>query len=273
MVRIGHFARLCQVSIKTLRYYDEVGLLTPEYVDPDTGYRWYAIEQIAQVHRIMALKNLGLSLEQITTLQANGMSMSEFKAMLRLKHIELRQQLLEAQMRLDQVEAQLTLLDHQEHPASYDVVMKSVDSFLAATIRAPLEQFADIGALTAEIYAYLQPLHLDGIDGAILYDYGEAGPGVDAEGFVMLERTVPSTSRITVRYLPAVERMASLVHHGTYATLSRSYTALMTWIEANDYTIIGPGREVYLHGGVSQYDPSFVTELQFPIARHTSSST
>ena len=65
MIRIGDFSRISLVSIKTLRYYDEVGLLHPAKVDDFTGYRYYSFDRLSRLHRILALKDLGFSLEQI----------------------------------------------------------------------------------------------------------------------------------------------------------------------------------------------------------------
>ena len=68
MLKIGEFAHLSQVTVRTLRYYDEIGLLRPAHVDPWTGYRYYSQDQLSRLHRILTLKDLGLSLEQIEPL-------------------------------------------------------------------------------------------------------------------------------------------------------------------------------------------------------------
>ena len=61
MIRIGDFSKLSRVPIKTLRYYDEMGLLKPLHVDDFTGYRYYEYEQMTHLYRILALKDLGFS--------------------------------------------------------------------------------------------------------------------------------------------------------------------------------------------------------------------
>ena len=70
MLKIGYFARISQVTVKTLHHYDRIGLLKPAHVDPFTSYRYYTIDQLGQLNRILALKDLGLSLEQIAQLLA-----------------------------------------------------------------------------------------------------------------------------------------------------------------------------------------------------------
>src|SRR2546427_5071593 len=94
MIRIGDFSKLSQVSIKTLRYYDEVGLLKPINVDRFTSYRYYAVSQLPRLNRILALKDLGLSLEQIAQVLDEGVSPEQLRGMLRLKRAELQQHII-----------------------------------------------------------------------------------------------------------------------------------------------------------------------------------
>jgi DNA-binding transcriptional MerR regulator len=105
MLRIGEFSRIGQVSVKTLRYYDTVGLLKPIVVDPATGYRYYAFEMLPKLNRILALKELGLSLEQIKQLLNDGLSAEQLRGMLKLKQVEIQQQMADEQEKLARVEA------------------------------------------------------------------------------------------------------------------------------------------------------------------------
>jgi DNA-binding transcriptional MerR regulator len=105
MFKIGDFSKLSRVSVKTLRYYDEVGLLKPIQIDRFTGYRFYSVDQLPRLNRILALKDLGFSLEQIGRLLDEELPPSELRGMLRLKQGELQQQVDEQQSRLARVEA------------------------------------------------------------------------------------------------------------------------------------------------------------------------
>jgi DNA-binding transcriptional MerR regulator len=267
MFRIGHFAKLGQVSVKTLRYYDERGLLAPLHTDAATGYRYYSVEQLPRLNRILALKEMGLSLEQIASLLDEGLPAAQLRGMLRLKQVELQQRIHEEQARLAQVEARLQQIEQEGTVSSYDVVLKQVEPRLVAAIREPVAAFAEVGRLTEEIYAYLQPFDVAGIDGALWYAAEDPRQGIDAEGVVFIESAVPPTRRINVYPLPGVDLVACVIHHGAYATFSQAYTALGSWIEANGYTISGPIRELYLRGGPDQHDESYVTEIQFPVTR------
>jgi DNA-binding transcriptional MerR regulator len=111
MFKIGEFSRISQVSAKTLRYYDEIGLLTPARVDRFTGYRYYSADQLPRLNRILALKDLGLSLEQIAALLDDDLPPAEIRGMLRLKRVEIQQHLEEEQARLARVEARLKQIE------------------------------------------------------------------------------------------------------------------------------------------------------------------
>jgi DNA-binding transcriptional MerR regulator len=85
MLKIGDFSSLAQVSIKTLRYYDERGLLSPAHVDPETGYRYYSASQLSRLHHILALKDFGFSLEQIATCLEEKVTAEQMRGMLVLR--------------------------------------------------------------------------------------------------------------------------------------------------------------------------------------------
>ncbi len=95
MIRIGDFSKLSRVPVKTLRYYDEVGLLKPVEVDAFTGYRLYKYSQLPTLNRILALKELGFSLEEIGRLLDEDLSVEQMRGMLKLREMEARQRVSE----------------------------------------------------------------------------------------------------------------------------------------------------------------------------------
>src|SRR3954452_4891476 len=124
MIKIGEFSRLVQVPVPTLRYYDQMGLLKPVVVDRFTGYRYYEAGQVPRLNRILALKGLGFSLEQIGLALAEGLTPEEMRGMLRLRHAELSQQVVAAQSRLREVEVRLRQIEREARLATYDVLVK-----------------------------------------------------------------------------------------------------------------------------------------------------
>ena len=113
MLKIGEFAKKAQVTVKTLRHYDKLGLLKPAWIDRFTGYRYYAQEQMPRLNRIMALKDLGFTLEQAGRILQNELTVDELRGMLRLKCAELEQRIEEEQARLIRVEARLHQIEHE----------------------------------------------------------------------------------------------------------------------------------------------------------------
>src|SRR3712207_3730687 len=111
MIKIGDFSKLSQVTVKTLHHYDQLGLLKPVHVDRFTGYRYYAVEQLPRLNRILALKDLGLSLQQIAQLLADDLPASEIRGMLKLKQAEVQQQVVAEQARLARIEARLRQIE------------------------------------------------------------------------------------------------------------------------------------------------------------------
>jgi len=271
MIRIGDFSKLSQVSIKTLRYYDEMGLLKPLNVDRFTGYRYYSVSQLPRLNRILALKDLGLSLEQIARVLDEGVSPEQLRGMLRLKSAELQQHITEEQARLARVEARLNHIDKEDTMPDYDVVTKQVEPQLVAGVRETLPSYPAVGRLFDELYGHLARFGVNGlatVGAAIWHDEEYKTSDIDGEAVVYLKQSVSEGGRVKVYELPAAT-MASVVHKGAYNAFNQAYEALLRWIEANGYKIVGPNREVYLYctQPVRQDDDSYVTEIQFPVEK------
>src|SRR3979490_2331366 len=125
MLKIGDFSSLAQVSIKTLRYYDERGLLSPAHVDPETGYRYYSASQLSRLHRILALKDFGFSLEQIAKCLNEKVMAGQMRGMLVLRQAEQQARLEEERNRLGRLESRIRLIE-EETSMSQEVVLKEV---------------------------------------------------------------------------------------------------------------------------------------------------
>lgn len=267
MLKIGDFSTLTQVSIKTLRYYDEVGLLRPIHVDSVSGYRFYSASQLPRLHRILALKDLGFSLEQIGKALDEGVSVDQLRGMLMLRQAEQQDRVREEQDRLTRLRARLRLMD-QEGIMTKDVVIKEVPPQWIASIREVIPNYPSVGKLYGELFGSLGPSAFGGVTLARWHDPEFKEHDVDAEAGVTLKGPVSGNGRVKVYELPA-ETVASLIHHGAYNRLSEAYDAILRWIEANGYRITGPTRELYLQNSmpVRQDDESYVTEIQAPVAK------
>lgn len=264
MIKIGDFSRICRVPVSALRYYAELGLLPPDHVDRSTGYRYYTLEQLPRVHRILALRDLGLSLAQIGRMLRDDLPAEEIRGMLRLRQAELQQRVEEEQARLASVEARLRQIEQEGRMSSYDIVLKEIEPQLVAGIRAVIPTYGAIGGLFNELYAYLGQHGAGGLAVGIDHntEYMERDP--EMEAVVYLEAPVPEGGRVKVHTLPG-GLVASTIHKGPYEGFSDAYAALMAWAPTSGYVFAGPGRELYLHTGATPDE--HITEIQFPVQR------
>jgi DNA-binding transcriptional MerR regulator len=277
MFRIGEFSKLVQVPVPTLRFYDQVGLLRPVNVDRATAYRYYSAEQLPRAHRILALKGLGLSLDQIADVLTERLSVEQMRGMLRLRQAQLNTELAERQNQLVSVETRLRQIEREEQLSAYDVVLKQVESKLVASIRTILPTHSAVGALFPEVYeaigsqvaTALGPHPGEAGQTLVLwYDTEHKEEDVDGAAAFILRCRVPDAGRMRVHELPG-GTVAATIHHGSYATMGDAHEAVITWIDSNGYRIAGPDREVYLYNAppFRQDDASFVTEIQYPVER------
>ncbi len=155
MIRIGNFSKLSRVSIKTLRYYDDVGLLKPTHVDGLTGYRSYAFEQLPRLNQILALKELGFSLAEIRELLDEDVSLEQLRGMLRVRQSETQQRVRDEQEQLEQIEARLKQIEMESKMSEYDVVIKKVDPITVACVRGIIPAYSEQGRLWKALDGYL----------------------------------------------------------------------------------------------------------------------
>ena len=131
MIKIGDFSKLAHISIKALHHYDTLGLLKPVHVDRFSGYRYYEIGQLSRINRILALKDLGLSLEQVTELLREDLSVAEMRGMLRLKQMDLSIRIEEEQARLLRVEQRLRQLEMDGSLQHSEIALKELPAQMA----------------------------------------------------------------------------------------------------------------------------------------------
>jgi DNA-binding transcriptional MerR regulator len=269
MFKIGEFSQLSKIPVKTLRYYADIGLLPPAQVDPFTQYRYYTVDQLPRLNRILALRDLGFPLEQIGQLLDDDLSVEQLRGMLKLRRAEIEQQIETDQARLARVEARLRQIEQEGNMSRFDVILKKNEAVRAASLREVIPEYAQIGRLFGEMFQYLgsQGVGPSGPPCAIYHDHEFKERDADVEVAVPLAVDVPATGRITMREMPVVE-LATCVIQGPYEEIGAAYEALMAWVEANAYRLAGPPREVYLRGPNETNDPGdYLTEVQFPISK------
>ena len=158
MLKIGEFSKLSRVSIRMLRHYDEIGLLKPAYIDPDSGYRYYAEHQLTAAGRITALKDMGFGLSSMAQILA-----CDSKEML-ASHMLVRQAELEEQIHLlsDQLRRLDTALTRlrKDETMQYDVTVKTFPARCAATVRMQIPSYEMEGMLWNMLVSETQSLNI-----------------------------------------------------------------------------------------------------------------
>jgi DNA-binding transcriptional MerR regulator len=273
MLKIRDFARLAEVSMPTLRYYDEIGLLKPVHVDPETGYRFYTMDQLPHLHRILAFKELGLELTQIARILDEHLSVDALQGMLRLRQAQLQQQIQAEQEQLVRIEARLRSLERGNALPAYEVVLKAVRPITGVAVHLTPADRTQRGHWMDAIDAILKRYGARPLDHPLVLHPEEQEEYAlrSAEIVVpMQERDVPalltrSEGRLTRCELPEVPHMASTLHHGPLSLVLPAYQAIGAWMEHNGYTIVGPRRKICLRRG--EHPDDALTEIQFPVEK------
>lgn len=274
MLKIGDFSKICQTSVKALRHWDAIGLLKPALTDPATGYRYYSIEQIEDVNRILAFRVLGLSLAEIAQLLHDQLSPDDLRAMLLEKRREVAERIEQAEMTLKVLDSRLHALDKPSKATSYEVALKSAEPVSMLAVRTVVPDFTALVNLLYESHPYaLQKDNTNLL--AVFHDEGYEEERVDVEvGFPVESRDAKPIAlkhglHMTATTLPAVPLLATTVHCGEWLTLSQAYIQLGQWIDRNGYQLSGPGREIFHHIDWQNNLRLTVTELQFPVVQRT----
>ena len=271
VLKIGEFARVAQVSIVTLRHYDQCGLLKPAVLDPDTGYRYYSLDQLARLKRILALKELGFPLEQIAQLLEEDLSLEQLRGMFKLKQAQTQHLIDTEQARLTRISARLRQIEQEGKMPAYEVLLKQVDALLVASVREIILLPGGLGRSYGKIAAYLDQQRVQHALPVMLllhsrYELHDDRMEIDVEAAVPLPTALGGTEQITIRTLPG-GLMACTIHTGADLFLGQAFAALYRWMKDNGYRVIGPPRQVYLQRGEHMDPTQYVTEVQFPVKK------
>ena len=269
MYTIGLFSQIYRITPKSLRHYDEIGLLKPEKVDPYTGYRYYSNSQLLQLNEILSLKQLGLSLLEIQEILAKPDSREQLLTK-KLQELEHTKQSVEQQ--LLQVKTYITTLKEQI-PMNYNALIKRLPGGIFATMRmtAPSydsyfteipkmgEEMARQGAVCA------QPEYCFN-----LYHAGEyREEDIDVEVCEAVTAFCPDSEKVKYKTMEAVPAAACVLHKGPYSTLKEAYKFILAWIKDNGYIIDGLPRESYIDGiWNKESEADWLTEIQIPIQKN-----
>jgi DNA-binding transcriptional MerR regulator len=277
MFSIGDFARLGRVSVRMLRHYDAIGLIRPARVEEASGYRFYTAAQLALLNRVLALKDLGFSLKQVQTMIDEKVDTAELRGMLRLRRAQLADEMATSTARLARVDARLRMIETEGHMNTGDVILKSIPALRVAELSAPASSYdgPDITEALTPLYPQLiERLESQGMQpsGSPMAYYRPAptGPGdesITVHAAFPISGDVPADPGFDVVDLPAIERAATLLHHGPMSEAFRTGQRIANWIDDGGYRTLGDGyaREIYLACPMEDLS-KWITEMQVAVA-------
>jgi DNA-binding transcriptional MerR regulator len=286
MLRIGEFSRLSQVTIKALRYYDDMGLLKPAEIDSFTGYRYYSVEQLPLIHRIVALKELGLTLEQIGVLMDDDLSTEQIRDILYDQQEQIKQRIQAEQSRLAQVEFRLRMIEMENNMPPLEVIVKSIPAFRALTLRMSIS--GDNNAVREQLLAFQgeverafqqHGIKLAGPAAEIRYaeeyltDFHDVEIVLPVDDSQTDDVPLETAGVLRLTSVPALPMAATHIHRSTDANgmdtghVTEVMPILRRWIVDNGYRMLGTHRTIH-HIGPFQHAEyeDWLTEFQHEIA-------
>jgi DNA-binding transcriptional MerR regulator len=277
MFRIGEFSQIARVTIDTLRHYDALGLLKPVKVDPFTGYRYYSARQLQSLNRILALKEIGFSLEEIARILRDQPTHEELRRMLKAQLVRAEQDIEAAQLRHERILTRLNTFNLEEAMPDFEVSVKPVEQKSIASIREVVQTIEQMPERCSWMFDTIERwIRSRGLPVGpaltLYYNEGFTRENIDTECAFILPggdiETVAPVEPVTLRRMDAVPQMAfTIVTDDFYkkaGALLPAYNALARWIEENGYQIAGPPRELF-YGSVQHGD--LTAEVQFPVEK------
>jgi DNA-binding transcriptional MerR regulator len=273
MFRIGEFSRIGRVSMRLLRYYDELGLLRPAHTDSSNGYRYYTAAQLPQLNRILVLRDLGLTLEQIARALQDKVSAEELRGMLLMRRAEIEQLQAEQAVQLRQLESRIQALDGEADGVPDDVVIRAEPERRYLSLRARHASFASAVGMVLELYREVPAQVGRGVLGQLMgvSHSPEFEPDdLDLElGFALeaepAKLPVIGSRKLELRTLPPHPIVATCVRVGSPVQAHLTTGKIARYLEATGYRLAGPSREIFLQPPQDGKIEQSVVEMAFPI--------
>ena len=266
LYKIGMFAAMNHVTVKTLRFYEEQGLLMPALIHPDTGYRYYTLSQMAVLHQITALKLAGFKLEEI----ANINSGADEIAVLLKTTAELLEKIADITRQIAVVDGYLA---KKKTGLSSPILIKTIPETTVAFMRIRLESYDCLFDRMPEMGALMEKAGCEcALPEYCFTAYPEPGYKDGDIPVEICESVVEAKKEIgdlKFKTMPEIQA-ACVFHKGSYRTFSESYETVLRYIEENGYEIAGEIRESYIDGVWNKDDESWwLSEIQVPVRRKT----
>lgn len=275
MFKIGEFSKLTQVSIRMLRYYDEVNLLKPAAIDPVNNYRLYAAEQIPTLNQIIFLRDLGFNVKEISD------AIENWQLETIAKRLEQKQQMLETQLSLEQKRLTKLAIAQQDLQKDkielhYNITIKSVPSYQVLSLRKKVKDYFQEGLLWKELGTFVEEQKISlpdqGESLTIYHDPEYKDQDVDMEICLITDQIITCSTPFACRQIEAVPLMASSMVYGSFEKINAVYLAFAGWLtEHPQYQMGNHSRQIVHRGPWNEENPdNYLIEIQIPIQERSS---
>ena len=271
MLKIGDFSKLSRISIRMLRYYDEIGLLIPKSTDDFTGYRYYSEDQLLVAGRITALKDMGFGLAAITEILKSYDNPQALAKFLSVKRAEVQAQADETAHRLLLLETAVKRLRKDGTAMNYNVTLKTLPERYVASVRQIIPNYDQEGILWHLMMKEIAHLHIQ--DGtpcytlAIFHDKEYKENDVDVEVQKSVKGCYPDTEHVVFKTEPPVQ-IASATYKGSYDQIDKVNEAVANWVRDNGYEFYGAMFNIHhVSPHETQNPKEWVTEVCYPVKK------
>ncbi|MHB1347667.1 MAG: MerR family transcriptional regulator [Candidatus Humimicrobiaceae bacterium] len=270
MLSIGMFSKINRITVKTLRHYDETGLIKPCRVDKKTGYRYYSTEQLPRMHRIISFKQMGLTLDEIKIILNNE---SSIKEVLSKRADEVKINLCSEMSKLSQIQNYLGTLEGELVKMGYDVIIKQLPEVTIASMRQTVPDYNAFFDLCPNIMG--REMQRLGCICAVpeycfnIYHDGEyKDVNFDVEICQAVTKMKEDSEILKFKKIKEVPYAACALHKGPYQKIGIAYGHILKWIEENHYELADNPRESYIDGiWNKESEEDWLTEVQIPIRK------
>lgn len=268
MFRIGEFSKITQVTIRMLRYYDEIGLLKPAQTDPWTGYRMYSVEQIPILNRIIYLRDSGFNVSEIAA-ALDKQDDCLLVEQLDKKYLEIEKAIQAEQEKLRKIKIAKKEILTEKSDLHYNISIKSIPSYQVLSLRRTIPDYYAEGELWQELSAFAkqQQIEIPSSTFSIYHDVDYKETNVDVELCVPVKKRGESTGNFIYRHTEPIPIMACTMVLGSFSNIAGVYLAFAEWLQKNNhYRMSGLTRQIVHRGPWNESNPEkYLTELQIPL--------
>lgn len=275
MFKIGEFSRLTQVSVRMLRYYDDMGLLRPAEVDAASGYRFYSVGQIGTLRRILFLRELGLSVAETARVLPNWRD-DLLRERLLEQEAAVRASILAEEQKLRKITQAIEDIGRARVDVHSGVTLKALPAYPVLSLRRVIPSYHHEGMLWKELAAIAEkrrwPVSMDNETFALYHDPDYRERDVDVEICMVCDFTASDSEGAAFRLTEAVPLAACTMITGSFENIAPAYLALAEWLALHsEYDMLAPSRQIVHRGQWNEPDPAqYLTEIQVPVTRRGS---